>query len=288
MPALNNQNNAVAIMLSLDLIKETGNVRKEYDKEDIKLLSESIEQHGQLQPIGVKPMELDGKYELVFGHRRFRAFQYLMQNGKPYTQIKAVIVTGNTLVLQLIENVQRTDLSFEEKEAALRELEKIMPRKDIARVLGKSESWVSDLFAGTKVREEAKSLGVNTEGISTKALSVARGIPKKGLEQVIESAKEEGGTAAAVKKAVEDYKEQQAPSFDNFEMQPSVKEKSLNEHPEDAYDFGKDIDVELGEVIAHIANYRYGWESVSLTPKANNIIHTCNKLIEKLMNAYCG
>lgn len=279
MPPMNRSTNAVAMLIPLDRIKENSNVRLDYDQSEIESLASSIEQYGQLQPIGVKPADENGYFELIFGYRRHRAYEYLVSQGKPFTQVKAVFATGNTLILQLVENIQRSDLSSEEKEVALREMAETMSYTEIAAALNKSKQWVSDLFAGVKVRENADSNGVNTEGMSTKALSVARSVPAEGLANVINEAQKNGGSVNATRAAVKNYQQRTKPL-------ENVIEPSLKENPEDNYDFAERKNVDLGEVLAEIASYRDNFLHFSTNAKNTNIINCCNRLLEILIKRF--
>ena len=62
--------------IKLDLIDEpAGVVRMEIDPEKVQDLAENIREVGLLQPINVRPVK--ERFEVVAGHRRFKAFQYL-------------------------------------------------------------------------------------------------------------------------------------------------------------------------------------------------------------------
>ena len=162
MPKLTPQS-ALTFKISLDQIKETGNVRTSYNDEKIQELADSIFKYGLINPISVKPLPEDENgiklYELVAGHRRLRAFRYLCSIGQDYSQITAsVIVKGSKNVLQLIENVQREDLEPVDVETAIKALVTAgMSQKEIAEELSKSLSWVHDRLAGTEVRENAEA-----------------------------------------------------------------------------------------------------------------------------------
>ena len=106
MPSLSNLGTKLAVKIPLESIKETGNVRLNYEPESIKEHAESVKAQGLISPIAVKELPADEngnkQYELIAGHRRVRAFQYLCENGEPFTNITACIVTGNKLQMQLI------------------------------------------------------------------------------------------------------------------------------------------------------------------------------------------
>ena len=82
--------------------------RKIFDEEKLNDLSESIKEHGLLQPIIVFE-NYDDTYTLVAGERRLRAHK-IAKIGK----IKAIIIDADELKLRelaLIENIQRDDLN---------------------------------------------------------------------------------------------------------------------------------------------------------------------------------
>lgn len=86
--------------------------RQVFEPNKIKELAESIEEHGLLQPIVVRPIEED-MFEIIAGERRFRALQSLH---KP--QAEVIIRHMNdeeTAVVALIENIQRENLSVVRK-----------------------------------------------------------------------------------------------------------------------------------------------------------------------------
>jgi ParB family chromosome partitioning protein len=88
-------------------IKE--NVRKTYT--EIEELAESIWRHGLLQPITV--YEEEGGYTVKTGHRRYKAFRQLYeQEPDRFYSIRCIVSNEkNIAVIQLVENVQREDLS---------------------------------------------------------------------------------------------------------------------------------------------------------------------------------
>ena len=91
--------------------------RRYFDPDALKELINSIEQHGILQPLLVRPLS-SGGYELVAGERRYRA---AIESG--LTEVPAVIRSlsnSDALSLALIENLQRSDLNpVEETEGIL-------------------------------------------------------------------------------------------------------------------------------------------------------------------------
>lgn len=91
--------------------------RRYFDPEALKQLTESIKQHGILQPLLVRPVA-DGKHELVAGERRYRATQELALKEVPVV-IKE-LDDNAAFQLALVENLLREDLNpVEETEGIL-------------------------------------------------------------------------------------------------------------------------------------------------------------------------
>lgn len=252
MPKLTPQS-VLTFKISLDQIKETGNVRTSYNDEKIKELADSIFKYGLINPISVKPLPEDEngikQYELVAGHRRLRAFRYLCSIGQDYSQITAsVIVKGSKNVLQLIENVQREDLEPVDVETAIKALVTAgMSQKEIAEELSKSLSWVHDRLAGTEVRENAEARGIDTSGMTTKALSQLASVPGEQLSDVINQAKAKGGTVKAATDALNDFRTQ-----NNIEQPKNRKKEKPLEMP--AFE-SKPILIDIQNVISEIQDY---------------------------------
>ena len=136
-------------------IKE--NVRRDYT--EIVELAGSIKQHGLLQPITVYA-ENDG-YVVKAGHRRFLAYQMLYkEEPEKYHSIRSIISDNqNIALIQLIENVQRVDLSQHDLYQALTKMRKQgMTLRQIGEVIGKSEGYVKSLFVGVNELNRDKDL----------------------------------------------------------------------------------------------------------------------------------
>jgi len=82
--------------------------RKEFDRESLAELADSIKELGIIQPITVKKLE-NGKFQLISGERRFRASKIAGLN-----KIIAFVREANDqglLEMSLVENIQREDLN---------------------------------------------------------------------------------------------------------------------------------------------------------------------------------
>jgi len=94
--------------LELALIDQPDDItRLEISHDKIKELAHSIKEQGQLQPIVV--VKRDGRYEIVAGHRRYLANQYLKNK---IISCKIVDLEPQEIALaRAMENIQRTDLT---------------------------------------------------------------------------------------------------------------------------------------------------------------------------------
>ena len=106
--------------LPVERIRETPearNSRRGYDEEKLNELAASIREHGVLQPILVMP-EDDG-YRVIAGNRRLKATVRAGLSSIP-ALVKTQVDEHRQFFLNLVENVQRVDLSGKERIEAIR------------------------------------------------------------------------------------------------------------------------------------------------------------------------
>jgi ParB family chromosome partitioning protein len=162
-------------------IQIKANVRKEYS--EIEKLAASIRQYGLIELITVYP---DGEgYAVKTGHRRFLAWQQLAKEDPDrFTNIRCLISDGeNTAIVQLVENIQRTDLTGAELSDALTELKnKGFSHKQIAEFLGKSEGYVKNLFMGVNEVNKNENLKevVSHAGMTLEDINATKDITDEG------------------------------------------------------------------------------------------------------------
>jgi ParB family transcriptional regulator, chromosome partitioning protein len=116
--------------------------RKDFAREALAELVESIRQHGIIQPLVVRNVR--GKHELIAGERRWRAAQ---EAGLAQVPVITRIATDlEVLELSLIENLQRADLNpIEEAQAYARLANEFgMRQEDIAQKVGRSRAAVAN------------------------------------------------------------------------------------------------------------------------------------------------
>lgn len=118
--------------------------RKIFNNQEIIELSQSIKEHGLIQPIIVKKTLTDGIYQLVAGERRTKAAKLAGLEVIPAIMIE---VTDQQLMeFALIENIQRVDLNvFEEAQAYQTLISKMKwTQEQLAQKVNKSRSHIAN------------------------------------------------------------------------------------------------------------------------------------------------
>ncbi len=112
--------------------------------EDFEKLKASISASGQQVPILVRPHpELPERYQIAFGHRRWRACKDL---GIPVRGIIKELSDEALLIAQGQENHERKNLSFIETALFASRLAKTFPQTVISKAIGKDATTVSKLL----------------------------------------------------------------------------------------------------------------------------------------------
>ena len=138
------ENNGLLLVPIEKIFRDEHQPRKEFDKEKIDELAQSIKKNGLIQPLIVIKKDLDN-YLLVAGERRWRAAQS--------TDIKVLpaLLLPDDLdkdEISLIENIQREDLKVsEEAKAYQRLIEKNnYTHETLSNIVGKSRSHITNLL----------------------------------------------------------------------------------------------------------------------------------------------
>jgi len=198
-------------------IKE--NVRQGYDATHLSELAESIRQIGLLQPITVTPAP-DGFFDIVFGHRRYRAVVLLGQGGADqYTKIKCIVKERTAFdvdevrEVQMIENIQRENLSAGELKDGMEYLKKRgLSYREIAERLGKTEGYVKNIFMTIRAVNESPELEAvlkSHTGVTLADIQTVRPLPLKYQLDLL-SAKAEGNITSRMRleERVQELKEE--------------------------------------------------------------------------------
>jgi len=181
--------------------------RRRFEPEATAGLAASIKSQGVLQPVVVRPRP-DGGYELIAGERRWRAAR---EAGLP--TLPAVVRNADdrdTLILGLVENVAREDLSPIEEARAYASLvdEFELSLGDVAERVGRSKAGVSNRIRLLELPDDVLWMvarGELTEGHARAVLAVpdhdarrrlAKRIVRDGMSvRAAERAARDGGAA---------------------------------------------------------------------------------------------
>ena len=116
--------------------------RKVFLEESLQELSESIRQHGVIQPLSVR--RIGNSYELIAGERRLRAAKLA-----GLSEIPCIVMTMDekeSAMAAMVENLQRQDLDFIEEARGIAYLMDhwTMSQDQAAKIIGKSQSAVAN------------------------------------------------------------------------------------------------------------------------------------------------
>lgn len=121
-----------------------GQPRKNFDKEAMEQLAESIRMNGVLQPLLVRPLAT-GNYQIIAGERRWRAAKIAGLSEVPVV-IRDDLSEEQVMQVALIENLQRENLNPIEEAQGYRELIDTykMTQDQLSKALGKARSSIAN------------------------------------------------------------------------------------------------------------------------------------------------
>ena len=147
--------------VAVELVRANpNNPRHRFGDDELKDLSNSIREHGIVQPILVRPVKGldDCKYEIIAGERRWRAAQMAGLHEIPI--LVRDVEDRQALEIAIIENVQRSDLNPIEEAQGYSQLieEYAYSQADLARIIGKSRSHVANTLRLLKLPEDVRTM----------------------------------------------------------------------------------------------------------------------------------
>ena len=157
-----NKENQISL-LKLSLIDpKSDQPRKEFNKEALEELADSILENGLLQPILVREYGM-GRYQIIAGERRFRASKIA-----GLTEIPAIILERDdrkASEIALIENIQREDLNPIEEAMAFKALaeEYQLTQEEVSMRVGKSRSAIANATRLLDLPEEVLAMVASKE-----------------------------------------------------------------------------------------------------------------------------
>ncbi len=159
----NIKTNKIAIK---DIVRNKFQPRKNFNKDSLAELTNSIKEQGVIQPIIVRPSaSLDGKYEIIAGERRWLASQNAGLHEVPTVILNVDDV--KSLEFAIVENVQRQDLNpIEEARGYQRLVDDFSYNQDkLSKFIGKSRSYIANSLRLLSLPDEVLSM-VEQENLS--------------------------------------------------------------------------------------------------------------------------
>jgi len=169
------------------IIPNKNQPRSTFKDETLDELAESIKEFGVLQPIIVRKLSGEDKYEIIAGERRFRATQK-----NEFDTIPAMVVEDiddtTSLEMALIENIHRDSLSPMEQAYCYKQLidEFGITHVEMSKRIGKSRTTITNIMRLLTLPLEVQKLldeNLITEGHARAILSV------KGMEEQVKLAR---------------------------------------------------------------------------------------------------
>ena len=206
-----------------EIITNPNQPRKTFSEESIRELAETIKDHGVIQPVVVK--KTDKGYELISGERRLRASKFA-----GFVKIPAIIKNvsdKDSMLMAVIENIQREDLNPVDEAMAYQELMDKLSMKptDIASRIGKNRSTVANLIRllqlPSTVLEMVKS-GKLSEGQARPLISIA---DKRKIEDTANKILQNGWTVRQIEEYVSSLLDEKKPL--KTEKTPTKKHSSI-------------------------------------------------------------
>ena len=164
-------------LLITDLVRNKLQPRKNFDKENLEGLTNSIKERGLIQPIIVRKSDDNkNKYEIIAGERRWLASQNAGLHEVPVVITEASDL--KSLEFAIVENVQRHDLnSIEEANGYQRLIDDFgYDHEKVAKFIGKSRSHISNCLRLLTLPKEVIEL-IEKNSLSQGHAKVLVGLP---------------------------------------------------------------------------------------------------------------
>ncbi len=202
--------------------------RNNFSDESLRELTDSIKEHGIIQPL-IVTQEGDG-WQLIAGERRWRAAKALKMKTIP--AIVRDMTEQKKLEIALIENLQRQDLNALETAAAYRKLidEFNLTQEQLAKRIGKSRPAVTNTIRILSAAEEVKQ-AILEEKITAGHARVLAGLPKEDqlllLQKIIESTMNVRETERASRNIVIQKHIRNLPFYPDIEAKKDLLQEAL-------------------------------------------------------------
>ena len=235
-------------MISItDIQKNPYQPRKEFDREKLDELAQSIKENGVIQPIIVRQSPVIG-YEILAGERRYRAS--LLAGLTSIPAVVKQLSDQEMMVQSIIENLQRENLNpIEEARAYESLVDKGFTHAEIADKMGKSRPYISNSIRLLSLPEQILSEVENGKLSPAHARSLV-GLNKEQQDYFFQRIIEEDISVRKLEALLTEKKQKKQQKNDYFIQNEEEQLKKL---------LGLDIEIKLskkdsGKIIISFSN----------------------------------
>ena len=235
-------------MISItDIQKNPYQPRKEFDREKLDELAQSIKENGVIQPIIVRQSPVIG-YEILAGERRYRAS--LLAGLTSIPAVVKQLSDQEMMVQSIIENLQRENLNpIEEARAYESLVEKGFTHAEIADKMGKSRPHISNSIRLLSLPEQILSEVENGKLSQAHARSLV-GLNKEQQDYFFQRIIEEDISVRKLEALLTEKKQKKLQKNDHFIQNEEEQLKKL---------LGLDVEIKLskkdsGKIIISFSN----------------------------------
>lgn len=235
-------------MISItDIQKNPYQPRKEFDREKLNELAQSIKENGIIQPIIVRQSPVIG-YEILAGERRYRAS--LLAGLTSIPAVVKQLSDQEMMVQSIIENLQRENLNpIEEARAYESLVEKGFTHAEIADKMGRSRPYISNSIRLLSLPEQILSEVENGKLSQAHARSLV-GLNKEQQDYFFQRIIEEDISVRKLEVLLTDKKQKKQQKTDYFIQNEEEQLKKL---------LGLDVEIKLskkdsGKIIISFSN----------------------------------
>ncbi len=190
--------NSARIIPLKEIAPDPNQPRKHFDQQKLEELAATIRSKGIIEPVTVRFKDDQGKYMIVTGERRYKAAQ--IANLTEIPCITKDLTDQEALILQIIENVQREELSPVEEAKSYRILlENNWTQQAVADLVGKSQPYISQIL---KMLELPEHILLESEQADTPKEHLLQLTRSQNPEQLWKEIRQ-GTTAGEIRKEVE-------------------------------------------------------------------------------------
>ncbi len=174
--------------------------RQTFSEDSLQELKESIRANGLISPITVR--QVDSKYEIIAGERRYRACRALGMEKMPCYILSPDEVEAAQMAL--VENIQRENLSaVEEAQAYVQIMRQAhLTQEQLAQQIGRSQSSVANKIRLLSLPEEVQE-GIREQKVSERHARALLKLPENEQKQAYEEIVKQGYTVRETEAYVE-------------------------------------------------------------------------------------